>query len=123
VNSAAAACLYKLAGDWAAPESDTVLLDLYCGCGSFGVTLANRASHVIGIDSNAASVRAAEAMAAAHGIGNCKFLAGQVEAELARVLKQPLVAGAAHIVAIVDPPRGGRRFQSLPCSAYCVCHL
>lgn len=107
VNSAAAACLYKLAGEWAAPSPDAVLLDLYCGCGSFGVTLARRVRQVIGIDNNAGSIAGAKEVAAANGLGNCEFIAAAVEATLQEVLHRPDVRSAEDVVAIVDPPRGG----------------
>ena len=107
MNSAGAALLYKLAGDLAAPTPNDVLLDLFCGCGSFGIALARLCKHVVGIDSNAASVRGAAAVAEAHELRNCDFVAGTVEAELAGVLRRPVVAEAQNVIAIVDPPRGG----------------
>ena len=107
VNSAAAACLYKLAGEWSAPGRDAVLLDLYCGCGSFGITLAHRVRQVIGIDNNAASIASATEVATANGLANCEFIAAAVEARLQEVLHRPDVRKAEEVVAIVDPPRGG----------------
>jgi tRNA/tmRNA/rRNA uracil-C5-methylase (TrmA/RlmC/RlmD family) len=78
VNSAAAACLFKLAGEWAAPSNDAVLLDLYCGCGSFGITLSHRVQHVIGVDNNPCSIKSAAEASAANGLQNCRFVTAAV---------------------------------------------
>lgn len=108
VNSSAAALLYKLAADLVEPAQDDVLLDLFCGCGSFSLCLAPRVKHTVGIESNAASIAAARAGAARHGLTQkCEFVEGTVERVLGPVLKRPQVVQARHVVAIVDPPRSG----------------
>ncbi|KAK9841753.1 hypothetical protein WJX81_000856 [Elliptochloris bilobata] len=50
VNTGAAAVLYALAGAWAAPDPGAVLLDICCGTGTIGLTLARRAARVVGVD-------------------------------------------------------------------------
>ena len=42
VNTGAAAVLYALVGAWAAPDAGAVLLDVCCGTGTIGLTLARR---------------------------------------------------------------------------------
>lgn len=44
VNTGAAAVLYALVGAWAAPDTGAVLLDVCCGTGTIGLTLARRVS-------------------------------------------------------------------------------
>jgi 23S rRNA (uracil1939-C5)-methyltransferase len=66
VNSAGAALLYKLAGDLAQPTRDDVLLDLFCGCGSFGLMLAHTCAP-LSPDLCLCCVDAAPASAAAAG--------------------------------------------------------
>jgi tRNA/tmRNA/rRNA uracil-C5-methylase (TrmA/RlmC/RlmD family) len=83
-----------------ATRSDRVL-DLYCGAGFFGLALAADAQEVVGIEENPQSVEAAQASAAASGIGNARFLAGDLGAVLGSV--EPV----ANEVAVIDPPREG----------------
>lgn len=80
------------------------VLDLYCGAGFFGLALAGQAHEVVGIEENAQSVAAAQDSAAASGVKNARFLAGDLGAVLATVA--PVGPPAAE-VAVVDPPREG----------------
>ena len=50
VNTLAAEKLYSLAGDWAGLGPDTLLLDVCCGTGTIGLTLAHRVGMVIVTD-------------------------------------------------------------------------
>jgi hypothetical protein len=68
---------------------------------------ARRCARVYGVDSNAASVAGAAAAAARLRLPNCTFIAATAEAVLEALLRRPGVAGAANVVAIVDPPRSG----------------
>ena len=77
------------------------VLDLYCGAGFFGLALAPEAREVVGIEENPQSVEAATASAAHSGIGNARFLAG----DLGRLLATLPAAPAE--TAVVDPPREG----------------
>jgi 23S rRNA (uracil1939-C5)-methyltransferase len=86
------------------------LLDLYCGAGFFGVALATQAREVVGIEENPQSVEAATANAAANGVRNARFVAGDLGAVLADI------APENREVAVVDPPREGllpRALQAL----------
>jgi 23S rRNA (uracil1939-C5)-methyltransferase len=80
------------------------VLDLYCGAGFFGLALAGLVHEVVGIEENAQSVAAAADSAAASGITNARFLAGDLGAVLATVAP---VSGPGAEVAVVDPPREG----------------
>ena len=77
------------------------VLDLYCGVGFFGLALAPGAREVVGIEENRQSVEAAQASAKASGIGNARFLAGDLGSVLATVEKTTAE------IAVVDPPREG----------------
>jgi 23S rRNA (uracil1939-C5)-methyltransferase len=81
-----------------------VVLDLYCGTGSIGLTLASRCREVVGIEISASAVRDARRNAERNGITNARFVGGDVStaAELhggeeARILRPDVV--------IVDPAR------------------
>ena len=49
VNTPAAEALYRQAAEFAQPEGKT-LLDLYCGAGTIGLSMAKSAKHVIGAE-------------------------------------------------------------------------
>jgi tRNA (uracil-5-)-methyltransferase len=141
VNAPATCLLYRLVGDWAAaaaaedatadapaasaaaaaaaaaaaPSSAgaaQLLLDVCCGTGTIGVSLADRAASVVGVDSSVPAVedarRNAEANTASSG-GKCTFVAGTAEKELPAILAEAGVASlpAGAVVAVADPPRAG----------------
>lgn len=83
------------------------VLDLYCGAGFFGLALAGDAREVVGIEENPQSVEAAAASARHSGIGNARFLAGDLGPVLAGL---PAAPGE---IAVVDPPREGLLPQAL----------
>jgi len=110
VNSAAAAVLYKLAGDWVAPRSGarTLLLDICCGTGTIGITLAKRVTKVVGVDIVEESIEDAKVNSQRNGITNCQWVAGKAEAVLPDLLSQHAVSKEYdEVVAVVDPPRAG----------------
>ena len=102
INTAQAERLYTLAGEFAQPQGRTVL-DLYCGAGSIGLSVAREAKKIIGSDIVPAAIENAKRNAAANGVENCEYLcgdAGEIAALLAARGEQP-------DVIIVDPPRKG----------------
>ena len=86
------------------PRSDDVLLDLYCGVGVFGLTLAPLVRRVIGVEESAAALK--DARHNARDLDNVEFLAGRTE-EVLTTIHEPVT------VAIVDPPRIGCRPAAL----------
>src|SRR5437763_8037556 len=82
------------------PGPDDVLLDLYCGVGTFGLALAPYVRRVIGVEESAAALR--DARHNARDLDNVEFVAGRTEEVLAG-LAEPATA------VIVDPPRVGCR--------------
>ena len=121
VNSGAASVLYSLAGDWALPRGEadapsnssrTVLLDVCCGTGTIGITLAGRVGRVIGIDMVASAIDDAKSNAQLNGLTNCEFVCGKAEDVLGNILTRVQQQDKEQqqepdLVAIVDPPRGG----------------
>lgn len=47
VNSAAAAVMYKLVGEWAGCERDTLVLDVCCGTGTIGISVSGQARSLV----------------------------------------------------------------------------
>jgi 23S rRNA (uracil1939-C5)-methyltransferase len=81
------------------------LVDAYCGCGVFAVALGDLARSVIGIESDAASVRCAEENARAAGLRDFRFVAGEVERRLAPALEE--LSRDPEVTLLLDPPRTG----------------
>ena len=100
VNTAGAALLFDTIAEALAPTGGGTLLDLYCGVGAIGMTLADRFDRIIGAELNPASIVCAKENAARNGIDG-EWHAGKVEA----ILPTLAVDGPRWIV--VDPPRVG----------------
>ena len=86
VNTCAAEVLYRLAGEWASPNGRSLLLDVCCGTGTIGLTLASSVRKVVGIDIVAAAIEDAKTNAALNGIENCEWVAGRAEETLPNIL-------------------------------------
>ena len=102
VNHDAAELLYSIAEDYAAPDGKTVL-DLYCGAGTIGLSMAHRAHEIIGVEIVPQAVEDARFNAEQNGISNARFICADAAAaaeELARTNITP-------DVVILDPPRKG----------------
>lgn len=103
VNRTQAERLYALAAEAAGLTGEETLLDLYCGTGTIGLSMADKAGQVIGVETVAAAVEDARRNAADNGIANAQFLcadAGEVKAWLDERAIRP-------DVAVIDPPRKG----------------
>jgi 23S rRNA (uracil1939-C5)-methyltransferase len=79
------------------------VIDLYSGTGAISLLLARRARWVYGVELAQAAVDDAGANAAANGITNCTFLAGEVRF----VLPSLIAKGVTAEVVVADPPRAG----------------
>ena len=79
------------------------VLDLFCGLGNFSLPLARRAGSVLGVELDAAMVRAAEANAAANGLDNVRFRA----ADLQQPVEQLAWLKGDFDGVLIDPPRSG----------------
>jgi len=103
VNTAQAERLIATARDLLDLRESDVLLDLYCGVGTFGLALASGVRRVIGVEESAAALKDARVNAA--DLDNVEFLIGRAEDVLASLasLAEPVDA------VIVDPPRVGCR--------------
>lgn len=83
-------------------ESDTVL-DCYCGCGLFSLSIAPRVRKVTGIEIDGSAVECATYNAEKYGITNTGFYKGNVKNILGGLIRE----GARADIVLVDPPRTG----------------
>lgn len=103
VNPAQTPRLYDLAVE--ALPAGVPALDLYCGLGTLTLWASRRASEIVGIEENPASVEAARRAAADNSVANASFLSGDVAEVLSGVGAAP--SGRPFDSALVDPPRKG----------------
>jgi 23S rRNA (uracil1939-C5)-methyltransferase len=102
-NTAQAERMCAIALDLADARPDDVVVDVYCGVGTFALLLAPRVRRVYGVEVAAASIEAARENAARAGIPNAEFFAGDARRTLPDVLAR---AGRPDLV-VLDPPRAG----------------
>ena len=109
VNTGVAQQAYRAIQDGLMLSADDVLLDLYCGVGSIGLTTARHVSKVIGIEEVGESVHLAIDSARANGIRQAEFQVARVEDRLPRVVKHLQREGVSgpRIKLAVNPPRKG----------------
>lgn len=103
VNHDQAERLYTLAGEYAGLTGSETVLDLYCGTGTIGLSMAKRAKRLIGVELVGQAVENAGANAAINGIQNAQFRCADA-AEAAAQLKEE---GIRPDVVVLDPPRKG----------------
>lgn len=103
VNTAQAEVLYQKAAEYAGLTGAEVLLDLYCGTGTIGLTMADRAKQLIGVEVVPEAVDDARKNAAENGVSNAAFFCGDAAAAAARLRADGTKPG----VILVDPPRKG----------------
>jgi 23S rRNA (uracil1939-C5)-methyltransferase len=108
-NTAMAERLYALAADAAQLSGGETVWDLYCGIGTIGLSLAERALTVWGIDVSEESVACALENAELNGIANAAFFAGNV----GEVVRELLDRSGPPDVVIADPPRAGLAGKAL----------
>ncbi len=118
-NSYSAEVLYQTARDYVGDlgGSDKTVFDLYSGTGTIAQLMAPAAGNVIGVEIVEEAVEAAKKNAAANGLDNCEFIAGDVLKVLDEVEEKP-------DMIILDPPRDGIHPKALPkIIAYGVDHI
>ncbi len=102
VNSVMAEKLYDKAREYANPKNKNII-DLYCGAGTIGLSMAKEAKSVIGVEIIPEAIEDAEYNAKLNGIENARFIC----ADAAAAAKQLVQEGITADTVIVDPPRKG----------------
>ena len=106
VNTLAAERLYGVAAQYAQLNPDDTLLDLYCGMGTIGLSMADQCRELIGVEIVPEAIESAKANAARMGetvAAKSRFFcadAGQAATQLA-------AEGLHPDIVMLDPPRKG----------------
>lgn len=103
VNRKQAERLYTIAAEYADLKGDEVLLDLYCGTGTIGLTMVERCKRLIGVEIVVDAVLDARMNAELNGVKNAEFLCGDAPFAAEKLRKD----GIRPDVIILDPPRKG----------------
>ena len=103
VNRDQAERLYNKAAEYAGLTGSETVLDLYCGAGTIGLSMASKAKEIIGVEIVPQAVEDAKINAAENGITNARFICGDASQAAALLREQ----GICPDVIILDPPRKG----------------
>ncbi len=103
VNRNQAEKLYNKAAEYAGLTGSETVMDLYCGAGTIGLSMAKNAKEIIGVEIVPEAVEDAKLNAEINGIGNARFICADA-AQAAQMLKDE---GVCPDVIILDPPRKG----------------
>lgn len=103
VNHSQCERLYERAKEYAGLTGSEVLLDLYCGVGTIGLTMADGVKRLVGIEIIPQAVENAKINAALNNITNAEFICADA-AKGAELLREE---GITPDVIILDPPRKG----------------
>jgi 23S rRNA (uracil1939-C5)-methyltransferase len=122
VNHDGAELLYgraaELATNHAKNEGKPIIVDLYCGTGTIGLSMANKAQRILGIDIVEKSIECAKENAALNNIQNAEFCstdAGYPE-NIKRCLCEHKIK-LSDATVIIDPPRKGSTKELVDCLA------
>lgn len=103
VNRNQAEKLYNKAAEYAGLTGEETVLDLYCGAGTIGLSMAKNAKEIIGVEIVPEAIEDAKVNAEINGIENARFICGDA-AQAAEILRNE---GVRPDVIILDPPRKG----------------
>ena len=113
VNTKQMSKLYAKVREYACLKGGETVLDLYCGIGTIGLSMAAEAGMIIGIESVKNAVIDANRNAVINGIVNARYYTGRAEQVMPRLLDKndklfvDYINENAPKIAILDPPRAG----------------
>ena len=103
VNTVQAERLYRKACEYADPQPDDVLADLYCGVGTISLSMAERVRSIVGVEIIPDAIENARINAARNSIENAEFFCGDAGEVFGKLRKK----GCRPDIIIIDPPRKG----------------
>ncbi len=103
VNHGQCEKLYSLADDYADLKGNETVVDLYCGAGTIGLTLADKCRQLVGIEIVPSAIENAMENAQLNHISNADFICADAFDGAKEIEKR----GLKPDLVIVDPPRKG----------------
>ncbi len=103
VNHDCAELLYGKASEYVGATGNETVLDLYCGAGTIGLSMANKVKKIIGVEIIPEAIEDAKINAKNNNIENCEFYCGDAR-DAVKILKDRNIQPDA---VILDPPRKG----------------
>lgn len=103
VNTFQAERLYRIAKKFANLTGEELLLDLYCGAGTIGLSMADSVKSLIGVEIIPEAIENAKENAKQSNILNAEFICG----DAGEIAKKLVNEGMKPDVIVVDPPRKG----------------
>lgn len=113
VNHDCAELLYGKALEYVGLNGDETILDLYCGAGTIGLSMAKNVKKVIGVEIIPEAIDDAKINAKNNNIENCEFYCGDAKVAV-KMLRDKCITPDA---VILDPPRKGCDREVLECVA------
>ncbi|NXL46153.1 TRM2A methyltransferase, partial [Podilymbus podiceps] len=104
VNTQAAEVLYTAIREWAQLSQESTVLDICCGTGTIGISLAKKVKKVIGIELCQEAVQDAKVNAQINELNNVEFHCGKAEDIVPSLIS---ILAPQNLITIVDPPRAG----------------
>lgn len=103
VNPEGTEILYGKAKEYAELKGGETLLDLYCGTGTIGLTMADKVKQLIGVEIIPQAIENAKENASYNNITNARFICDDASGAAQTLYKE----GIRPDVVILDPPRKG----------------
>lgn len=128
VNTAGAEVLYERVGDLCGATEDSTVLDVCCGTGTIGLTMAKRVKKVIGVEMVQSAIDDAKHNARVNGVENGEYRCGKAEDVMPDLMED---LRGQNLAAVVDPPRAGlnvkviqaiRKCEALKSLVYVSCN-
>ncbi|MBO5938121.1 MAG: 23S rRNA (uracil(1939)-C(5))-methyltransferase RlmD [Clostridia bacterium] len=112
VNRAGAELLYGKAAELADLSGGEILVDLYCGTGTIGLSMAKKAKKLVGVEIVEGAVECAKENAERNGVENAEFYCGDASS---REMILRCTGGKTPDVVVIDPPRKGSTRELVEC--------
>lgn len=113
VNHDCAELLYNKASEYVGATGSETVLDLYCGAGTIGLSMAHKVKKIIGVEIIPEAIEDAKENAKRNNIENCEFYCGDAK-DAVKMLRDKRITPDA---VILDPPRKGCDKEVLECVA------
>lgn len=113
VNTKAAEKLYEEIINLAGATKGSTVLDVCCGTGTIGLSMAKHCKQVFGMEIIPEAIEDANINAKENGIENAKFTVGSAEDHIFPLVKEANLSEDEGVIAILDPPRNGLQMKGI----------